>query len=106
MRVNAWKLCQQCSRPLPFGAEDIGTWFTILQIISTCAVFTNAGLVAFTGTFVIDYSWPVRAWVFIGMSCLVFSLKLLVAAWLPDVPAEVEIQLQRNDYFVDKVSRR
>ena len=68
LRVNAWRLCQICRRPKPRCAEDIGTWYLVFEIISVAAVFVNAGLVSFTGTYMIKLSWPLRVWIFILMS--------------------------------------
>jgi len=69
MRVNAWRLCQTFRRPKPRSAEDIGTWFIVFEIISIVAVFTNAGIVCFTGKYLQEgYTWSWRVWVFIMMS--------------------------------------
>lgn len=68
MRVNAWRLCQVCRRPKPRCAEDIGTWMQVFEIIGVAAVFVNAGLVCFTGKYLIKLSWPLRVWIFILMS--------------------------------------
>lgn len=46
IRIDAWKLCQNCRRPMPSGAEDIGTWQAILEIMSVAAVMCNCALVA------------------------------------------------------------
>lgn len=35
-------------RPEPRGAEDIGTWYTILTIMSSVAVVSNSAIIAFT----------------------------------------------------------
>jgi hypothetical protein len=32
MRVDAWKMTQQCRRPEPRSCEDIGTWYIILEV--------------------------------------------------------------------------
>lgn len=103
LRVDAWKLCQFYRRPEPRGAADIGTWYSILEIISVLAVLVNAGLIAFTGTFVSTLSWAARTWVFVGMSGGVLIVKFVVSLVIPDVPREVEIQLERKGYIVSKV---
>ncbi|CAE7662482.1 Ano6, partial [Symbiodinium microadriaticum] len=64
LRVDAWKLLQQCRRPEPRSAEDIGTWQTILHTVSIFALLINSGLIAFTGDFARDYTWTTRAWIF------------------------------------------
>ena len=41
IRVDAWKLCQSHRRPYPVSAEDIGTWQSFLELMSTLAVMSN-----------------------------------------------------------------
>ena len=103
LRIDAWKLCQLCRRPEPRTCEDIGTWYAILEIISVIAVLVNSGLVAFTGTIPVDYTWYNRIWIFIGMSFGIFLVKFVSAVVIPDIPEEVEIQLQRQQYILDKI---
>jgi hypothetical protein len=83
--------------------EDIGTWFTILEIVSVAAVLTNSGLVAFTGDNTINYPWFSRIWIFFGMTAGILVMKFLIAINVPDSPLDVEIQLERNAYYVDKI---
>lgn len=70
LRVNAWRLCQLYQRPHPRSAEDIGTWFIVFEVISVAAVFTNAGIVCFTGNYMIKFNWTLRAWLFILISAI------------------------------------
>lgn len=103
MRVDAWKLCQLCRRPEPRGAEDIGTWFVILEIISNIAVLVNAGIVSFTASNTVNNPWWVRVWIFISMSSGILLFKTLLSLSIPDVPLEVEVQLRRQKHFLDKI---
>lgn len=48
VRVDAWKLLQLYRRPMPRNAEDMGTWYSILDIISIASIFVNSGVIAFT----------------------------------------------------------
>ena len=90
-------------RPEPRSNEDIGTWYSILEIISTAAVITNSALVAFTSTNAINETWATRVWIFIVMGSGILLIKKLVADYVPDVPREVEVQLERQALYVDKV---
>jgi len=103
MRVDSWKLCRIMRRPDPKNAEDIGSWYPVLEIIAAAAVFTNAALVAFTGDFVIYYSWTQRTWVFVAISFSLFFVRLMVNYYVPDVPQAVDIQLQRQEYLLSKI---
>jgi len=103
MRVDAWRLCHLMRRPEPRSNEDIGTWYSILEIISTAAVITNSALVAFTATNAINQTWATRVWIFIVMGSGILLIKKFIADYVPDVPREVEIQLERQKLYVDKI---
>jgi hypothetical protein len=103
LRVDAWRLCQQCRRPEPRSVEDIGTWLTMLEIVSFAAVVCNSGLVAFTGTNTINYPWYNRVWIFFGMCVGIEMVRYLIALYVPDVPTDVEIQLERKEYYIKKI---
>jgi uncharacterized integral membrane protein len=103
MRVNTWFFCHLSKRPVPGGVNDIGTWFSILEIISYLAVLVSAGLVAFTGSIAENNTWAVRIWIFVLMTGFVVSIKYLVQTSYPRIETEVEIQLARNKYILDKL---
>mmetsp|Transcript_14786 Transcript_14786/g.24494 ORF Transcript_14786/g.24494 Transcript_14786/m.24494 type:complete len:764 (+) Transcript_14786:92-2383(+) len=102
IRVDGWKLCQICRRPEPRSAEDIGTWYHILEIMAFFAVLSNSAIVAFTGNYTLNYTWVVRVWIFVCMAAGIMGVKMLIAAIVPDEPHEVTIQLQRAEYLNDK----
>lgn len=104
VKFNAWKLVTFYQRPIPGGAQDIGTWQSIFNIVSIAAVITNAGLICFT----MDVLWDVfdltrRVWIFIGFQWVLISIQFLTQYFIPDVPEAVEIQLQRREFINLKV---
>ena len=103
IRVDAWKLCQQCRRPEPRSAEDIGTWQVIFETVSFAAVLCNSALVAYTGTYARDETWVARAWIFISMAAGILFLKEFLAFLIPDEPSDVTIQIKRQEYITGKV---
>lgn len=46
--IDKHKLLRQYRRPIPKGAKDIGTWRTIIDLISFFSIFFNAALVVIT----------------------------------------------------------
>eukprot|EP00054_Salpingoeca_dolichothecata_P020733 m.131337 g.131337 ORF g.131337 m.131337 type:complete len:955 (-) comp23726_c0_seq2:101-2965(-) len=52
IRVDATKMLRNIRRPFPLRAEDIGVWFGILNVISICAVITNAFVIAVPSSFI------------------------------------------------------
>ena len=105
MRVDAWRLCQIVQRPDPKSAEKIGRWQRVMELIGIISVFTNSGLISFTGQFAVGYSWAWRTWIFFGMSGLIIAVKWAFMAWIPNTPFSVVIQTKRNEYVLDKVLR-
>ncbi|XP_066536219.1 anoctamin-7 [Hoplias malabaricus] len=51
VRLDAQKFVCEYRRPVAERAQDIGIWFTILQVITYLAVISNAFLIAFTSDF-------------------------------------------------------
>ena len=49
LRTDAFKICHNMRRPWPTGCATIGSWLTVLDIVSYTATVTNALLVTFTG---------------------------------------------------------
>ncbi|CAM9404578.1 unnamed protein product, partial [Choristocarpus tenellus] len=105
LRVDAWKLCQVTRRPEPRGAEDIGTWQTILEIMSAVAVVSNSATIAFTSELFNDYSWINRVWIFVIFEHGMFIFKYSLSILIPDSPEDVGIQLSRNEFLISKVSK-
>ena len=50
IRIDAHKLCTVTRRPRVRQAEDIGFWFTVLNVLGFFAVITNATMLAFVGS--------------------------------------------------------
>ena len=50
IRGDSWKLCKGYQRPSANSAEDIGSWFTVLNIVGFLAVMTNATMICFVGS--------------------------------------------------------
>ena len=84
-------------------ASGIGIWYHVFEWISIIAVGVNAGLVAFTLSVTSQYSGYVRVWLFGSIIVLVLGVKQIFALLIPDVPREVRIQLERQEFINKKV---
>jgi uncharacterized protein YoxC len=100
---DAWKLLHLHQRPMPFSAEDIGTWQTIFMIISIASVVTNASLTIFTMSVTDHFSEFMRFWLYIGFQWSCFTIQAVIMEAVPDIPEAVLIQNQRTDFLVEKV---
>ena len=120
IRGDAHKLLTSLRRPIPQGAQDIGSWQVIYQIkcfhiaikwfnrqdifelMTTIAVITNAAIIIFTMSIFNDKPLTLRFWLFVGFQWTVFILQYVLRAIIPDIPSEVTIQLERADLFESK----
>lgn len=72
-------------------------------MIAVIAVVTNAGLTVFTMTVIDSWSMELRYWVFILFQWVCFISQAFIMAIIPDIPEEIDIQLQRTDFIVRKL---
>lgn len=103
MRVDAWKLCQMHRRPEPRSMEDIGSWQDAMELISTSAVFVNIGIIAYTGSFMDNYTWFQKVLMFLVCSVALIALKLYTQWLIPDETSDFKIQLARQEFIASKV---
>jgi hypothetical protein len=105
-RVDSFKLCKYFRRPEVKGAQDIGPWQTVFEVMGVAAVVTNAAVIFFSTdvyTFEVESN---RVWTFLLSVTFVFALKWVFAMVVNDTPLPVSIQLARNDFIVRKLIRR
>jgi anoctamin-10 len=103
IRGDAWSLCRLSQRPFPVGAEDIGTWQTIFDIVVSASIVTNSALIVFTMQLLDQYTPFRQFWIFIGFQWVLFGSVYLVQSVIPDIPPEVELQIERSEYIQAKL---
>ncbi|DAZ96612.1 TPA: hypothetical protein N0F65_000178 [Lagenidium giganteum] len=104
IRIDAHKLAHGTRRPDPRGAQDIGTWGTIIEVMSTFSVITNVALVCFTSKHTTANFTPFeRVWLFVGVEHALILLKYLLMMLVDDEPHDVTVQKQRMSFIVDKI---
>lgn len=126
VKLQSWKLVTLFQRPVPQGAQDIGTWQDIFNIISLASVVTNAALICFTMdvlykdtqadsskiyqiggiTARANFTLVGRLWIFFGIVATVIAVQFVSAVLIPDVPLEVNIQSERQAFITSKIIDR
>ena len=76
VKGDAWKLLTIFQRPVPSGAEDIGSWQDIFTFLAMAAVVTNAGIAMFTMTTFNSYDYATKVWLFIIFQYVCFLLQV------------------------------
>jgi len=103
IRIDCWKLCTVFRRPIPKNAEDIGIWEDALNAVSILAIGYNFGLIFLTAHYLIDTTWETRWVYFMCSEHLMFFVVILIAVSVNRVPTEVQMQLERQTFLVEKV---
>lgn len=94
-------------RPIPAGAQDIGSWMGIFQLMSVLSVITNGAIICFTMTVLNGQATSAgRVWLFIGFIIVLIVIQFIVQAIIPDEPEEVEIQKKRIQFISSKLIDR
>lgn len=106
MKLYGWKLLTMFQRPVPLGAEDIGSWQDIMTLLSIASVITNAALICFTMNVIWFLKVQGRIWIFIGFQWTLFFFQYVMSVLVPDVPEEVDIQMQRMAFIISKVCKK
>jgi len=96
--LDAEKILGFMRRPRPQGAYDMGTWFFLLELLSWLMVITNTALVMFSSHyFITRLKVGENQWIaFVVVEHILIGIKLLISFLVPDVPAEVEDHLARQ----------
>lgn len=103
IRVDGWKLTQTMRRPWPAGAEDIGIWEDVISVIAMLATISNAALVTLNSPFLETRPLWERVIIFIAIEFLLVGIQLGLSAYLDDIPGDVQIQYDRQEYYASKI---
>lgn len=108
VRSDGFKLLLSFRRPWPVGAEDIGSWYTIFDIIGVLSIFSNAGIISWTMDLMGDsMSGSSRLAIFIGFVLIALLGRQITSQLLrPAKQDYVKIQLARQEYITKKVIDR
>jgi len=104
IKSDAYKLLNSVRRPIPTQAQDIGTWYVVFKGVATISVITNAALCVFVMKSDI-HALPIelKIWMFLLIQFVIFGLSTVIRFLVPDVPADVEMQLQRQNFLIKKL---
>jgi len=105
-KALTWKMLVLYQRPIPIGAQDIGVWQEIMQTIAIISILTNGALICFTMDVLDRYTPHTRTWIYIVFMWSVGLIQQGIFVAVPDVPLEVVIQLQRQEFIVSKLIHR
>jgi len=113
IRSDGFKLVNVYQRPFYRGAQDIGTWFQILQGIVVIGVLVNCCMMAFTSNIFLRDHWvdannvgvvEMLVGIFIAEHTALIVM-VFCADFIPDTPASIAIDEERLRDKVEDVLR-
>jgi len=124
IRTDAYKILKSTQRPEYQGAQDIGTWYKIMNILGFVAVLTNCLIISITSSSLQDryfsqlgvYSSDPKLQLLnmkgaatlatvisaIILEHVIILVKFTVSEIIPDEPEWVRIALARQTYLKDQ----
>jgi len=102
IRSDAGKLLNVMQRPMAKSAEDLGSWFNIMDIMTYICVVTNCLLVWFTSSFSHDMNMGDRIWGFILSEHIIIFIKTALAYIIPDIPVKTLEAMEREEFRMKK----
>lgn len=103
MRLDARRLLRTNKRPIAHMAQDIGQWFTILELMNIVAVVTNGCLIAFTSEFGRGRHFYEKLAIVMVFEHVVFVVKILLLIFIPDVPRGIKMAIKREKYEAQRI---
>ena len=103
IRVDGWKMCQNTKRPWPKGAEDIGTWESVLTVVAILGTITNSIMITQTSPAFTNVTSSYRLVAFVVLEWILIGAKIVLMSVIDDVPEDVELQEQRQEFLVTKI---
>jgi len=103
IRTDAIKFMTGYNRPNYRGAQDIGTWYLILEVLGVVAVITNCLLIGFsypTVSSLFPDRDPYRTLaVVIILEHILLATKYIIAVLIPDVPAKIRRDIAKQEWI-------
>jgi len=108
MRTDTWKWLRTYNKPIYSGCDDIGGWYSILEILGVIAVITNCLLIAFSfpTLYKIFNNTYTPFLVVVILEHVVLIAKYILAATIPDVPAHVRHILAKQHYIQQQILKK
>jgi len=102
IRTDAFKLVDATVRPFYRGAQNIGTWYTILEVLGVVAVITNCAMIGLSFT-ALNQSLGGNPFACLGIIVIIEHVilfaKFIIAVLIPDHPGWIQKEMAKQDYI-------
>eukprot|EP00475_Leptophrys_vorax_P000256 TRINITY_DN10151_c0_g1_i2.p1 TRINITY_DN10151_c0_g1~~TRINITY_DN10151_c0_g1_i2.p1 ORF type:complete len:317 (+),score=95.90 TRINITY_DN10151_c0_g1_i2:1685-2635(+) len=104
IQIDANKLLVISRRPEPRGAQDIGTWYSIFDLIALISIITNIAVAVMYMDDVDEWTDGSDFYKLLIAFCaehIILVIRMTIDYVVPDVPLEVEMHIARQEYVVE-----
>jgi len=98
-RLLAYRMTNVTCRPFPYGAEGIGSWQKVFELISIAAIIINVGLAVFVQYPMRDWEPVYQFFAFIVLEHVMLLLRAAMASMIRDDPEDVTRIDDFNTHF-------
>lgn len=102
IRVDAYKFCKLFQRPDPEGAEDIGNWELMMDMLGWAGVVMNCAIICFTSSALSNYTLVEKVIFFLVFEHALLLLKYLIHAFIDEEPGWLQETIKRQKFVVKK----
>lgn len=99
MMIDKEKVMSLTWRPIPASAKNLGIFYPVFNVLSFIAVFTNIGIMSFTGK---AFGENNQYSSFLWFTIVTLFLKFFISEIIPDI-SETSVNIaERHKYIVKK----
>jgi len=109
IRTDAIKFLTGINRPPYRGAQDIGTWYYILEVIGMIAVVTNCLLIGYALLPLYKLFDGDAYGIFVTITViehLIFCTKFIISALIPDEPGIIRKAIAKQEYIKEQTFKK
>ena len=105
LKTDGYKYLKNMQRPFYRGAEDMGVWFWVLEILGVMAVITNSLLIGFSSRLFDHYSLVTILVFVILFEHAIMIIKFIISFAIPDVPRVIRSMIAKQNYLHDLTTK-
>jgi len=105
IRTDGFKLLTANPRPDYRGAQNIGTWYSILEVLGIVSVMTNVAQIGLSFEVIYDltgYNQFETLGIIVIMEHVIIFLKYLIAFLVPDYPGWIVKRMALEEFIKDE----
>ncbi|KAJ8611164.1 hypothetical protein CTAYLR_003599 [Chrysophaeum taylorii] len=102
IRGDAYNLTALTRRPDPNLAETVGSWGSLMDAMGLLAVFSNAGIICFTTSSMISYTFLQKLLAFFVLEQLMLACKMATKLSVSRTPVDLYEIIKRQQFVVNR----